>query len=199
MSALVEILGQSLGGDAMDQIGEQLGVDRQTAQSAVGVALPVLVGALSRNAASPSGHDALEDAIQRHHDGGLLDGLEGYLGRSSDGGIGGSILGHILGGRQDGMAQSVGRASGLDASSAAQLLALLAPIVLAALGRARGQAGGGSLTDILGGAQSHMQQHSPDGMDLVSQMLDSNHDGSVADDVARMGVGLLGSLFSQRR
>src|SRR5262249_20131902 len=116
----------------------------------------------------------------------------------SAGGIGGSILGHVLGGRQDSMAQSVGRASGLDAGSAAQLLAMLAPIVLAALGRARGQ-GGGSLTDILGGAQSHMQQHSPGGMDLVSQMLDSNHDGSVADDVARMGVGLLGSLFSQRR
>src|SRR5262245_30300197 len=197
MSALMEILGQSLAADTMDQIGDQLGVDRATAASAVGVALPVLVGALSRNASTPGGHGALEGALERDHDGSILDDLGGFLGQGSSGG--GSILGHVLGGRQDSMAASVGRASGLDAGTAAQLLALLAPIVLGALGRVRQQGGGGSLGDILGGAQSHMQQTAPQGMDLVSQMLDSNHDGSVGDDVARMGIGLLGSLFSQRR
>jgi hypothetical protein len=198
MSALMEILGQSLGGDTMDQIGDQLGVDRATAASAVGVALPVLVGALSRNASTPGGHDALESALERDHDGGILDDLGGFLGGGA-GGAGGSILGHVLGGRRDSMAESVGRASGLDAGSAAQLLAMLAPIVLGALTRARQQGGGGALTDILGGAQSRMQQTAPQGMDIVTQMLDSNHDGNVGDDVARMGIGILGSLFSERR
>src|SRR5262245_46741562 len=173
MSALMEILGQSLGGDTMDQIGDQLGVDRATAASAVGVALPVLVGALSRNASTPGGHDALESALERDHDGGTLDDLGGFLGGGA-GGAGGQILGHVLGGRRDSMAESVGRASGLDAGSAAQLLAMLAPIVLGALTRARQRGGGGGLTDILGGAQSRMQQTAPQGMDIVTQMLDSN-------------------------
>jgi hypothetical protein len=198
MSALMEILGQSLDAQAMDQIGSQLGVDRGTAQNAVGVALPVIVGALSRHAASPAGQTSLQAALGQH-DGSLLDDLSSVLGPGAASGMGASILSHVLGGRQDATAASVGRASGLDAGQGAQLLAMLAPIVMAALSRAQQQSPSADVGDVLGAAQSHLQQASPGGMGLVAQMLDSNHDGNVSDDVARMGIGLLGSLFGQRR
>jgi hypothetical protein len=85
-------------------------------------------------------------------------------------------------------------------ASIAKLLAMLAPIVMAALAKKRGQEGldTGGLTDLLGGERDRMQEQSPDAFGAITGMLDANNDGSIADDVARMGGGLLGSLFGKR-
>jgi hypothetical protein len=44
-----------------------------------------------------------------------------------------------------------------------------------------------------------MRQAAPDAMGMLGQILDANHDGSIADDVARMGSGLLGGLLGGKR
>ncbi len=75
----------------------------------------------------------------------------------------------------------------------------IAPIVMAALGRARGQAGGAPVQDILGGAQTHVQQAAPGAGSFLNGLLDRDGDGSVADDVAQMGMSVLGSLLSGKR
>jgi hypothetical protein len=200
MASLMDLLGDSLDQGTVSQIGNQLGVDPQTAQSAISAAIPMIVAGLARNASSPSGADALHNALQRDHDGSLLDDLGGFLGGGGGGGIGGAILGHVFGGRQGAMENTLGRSTGLDGASAAKLLAMLAPIVMAALGRARAQKGldGGGLTDLLGGERARMQQASPDGFGMLTNMLDSDGDGSITDDIAKMGGGLLGSLFGRR-
>ena len=38
----------------------------------------------------------------------------------------------------------------------------------------------------------------PDGMAVLGNLLDSNNDGDVIDDVVKLGSGLLGSFLSQR-
>jgi hypothetical protein len=224
-SPLMQILDQALSGGAVDQIGAQLGVDRDTAQSAVSMAVPVLLEALSRNASTPDGAAALESAVERDHDGSILDSLGGLFGGGGGGGglgqvlggilggggnapppeaggafgggIGAAILRHVLGGRQSNVEQGVGRATGLDPASVGQLLAILAPIVMGALGRAR--QGGGGLGSILGGAQEQVQQRAPGATDFLTQILDQDRDGSSLDDVARMGAGILGGLFGARK
>jgi hypothetical protein len=200
MASLMDLLGDSLDQGTVSRIGSQLGVDQQTAQNAISAAIPMIVAGLARNASSPSGADALNGALARDHDGSLLDDLGGFLGGGGGGGIGGAILGHVFGGRQETMGSALGRTTGLDGASAARLLAMLAPIVMAALGRARAQNGldSGGLTDLLGGERARMQQASPDGFGMLTSMLDSDGDGSIADDVTRLGGGLLGSLFGKR-
>jgi hypothetical protein len=98
------------------------------------------------------------------------------------------------------MESSLGRATGLDGASAGQLLAMLAPIVMAALGRARSQNGldSGGLGALLGGEQTRMQQASPDGFGLLNGLLDQDGDGQIDDGIAQMGGSLLGSLFGRR-
>ena len=112
------------------------------------------------------------------------------------GGGGAAILGHVLGARQGAVQAGISNATGMDGASVARLLAMLAPIVMGALGRTRQQGGADfGLTDILSGAAAHVGQSAPGGASLIEQMLDADHDGSVIDDVARMGSGLLGGLF----
>ena len=45
------------------------------------------------------------------------------------------LLGHIFGGRRGSVEEGVGKASGLNAAQVAQLMAMLAPIVMGVLGR----------------------------------------------------------------
>ena len=72
-SLIDDLLGQLQGAPA-GQIAQQLGTDPRTAQDAIAAALPMIVGALGRNAQQPGGAGDLFSALQRHaqqrrHDG----------------------------------------------------------------------------------------------------------------------------------
>lgn len=202
-----DLLSQVMGGGAAEMIGGQLGLEPDQAQSAISVALPVLLGAMQRNASQPEGAEALLGALNRDHDGSLLDNLGGFLGGGAGGGtntgVGEAILGHVFGGRMGAVQNQVGAATGLDAGSVGRLLSMLAPIVMAFLGRStRGQgmnAGGLSdLLGVLGGASQQASGHSAIG-DLLGGILDRDGDGSMMDDVAQMGMGVLGGLLGGKR
>ena len=88
-SILNDLLSQLQGG-ASGQIAQQLGADTQTTQQAIGAALPMIVGALGRNAQSQGGADALFNALQRDHSGSNATDLMGMLGGLLGGGAAGN-------------------------------------------------------------------------------------------------------------
>lgn len=139
MSSILDTVRQQLGPDTIQQLSGALGADPAATSNAVSLALPALLGGLAQNAAEPQGAAALDNALNQH-DGSILDNLGGMLGGGGAGGgalggIGGAILGHIFGGRRGSVEEGVGKASGLDAAQVAQLMAMLAPIVMGVLGR----------------------------------------------------------------
>ena len=199
MAGLLDLVTQSLGGDQQQQLGRQLGISPQQTQSAMTAALPMLLAGLARNASTPQGATALHGALERDHDGSLLDNLGGLLSggagasRATDGG---GILGHVLGDRQDAAQQAVSGASGVNGAQAAQLLAMLAPIVMGAIGRTQRQQGVGAdgLGELLSGAQQQSAQAQPDLMQLANRLLDRDGDGSAMNDI----MGSIGGLFGKR-
>jgi hypothetical protein len=188
--SMLDMLQQRLGGDAVNQISRQLGTDPATTQAAIATALPMLVGALARNAQDPDKAGALANALGRH-DGSVLDDVAGYLGRA-DTGDGGGILGHVLGARQETVQTGLGQAAGLDPSKAGTLLSMLAPLVMGALGKAQREKGldTGGLAGMLGTEQQRAADAAPGVMGMLSSFLDRDHDGSVMDDIG----GMLGKL-----
>jgi hypothetical protein len=142
-----------------DQIAARIGADPAQTRQAISVALPTLLAGLQREAVPGTG---LQQAVQQDHDGSILDDLAGYLQgtanlspRTTNGA---GILDHVFGGQQPQVQQALSSQTGLSMSSIAQLLPLLAPIVMGMVGRqarTEGQAaGGGGLGDlggILGG------------------------------------------------
>jgi hypothetical protein len=195
MDALLPLLE----GGNVQQVSRQLGVGEAQASTAIKAAVPLLVGALQRGASSPTGLDSLAGALDRDHDGSVLDDIGGFLGGGGGGaaGAGAGILGHVLGSRQNNVAASLGKSTGLDTGQILQLLTMLAPLVMGALGRAKrqGPAGSGGLTDILGGATRQVDQQAPDLMSSLGRMLDTDGDGSPIDDIAKIA----GSLFGGKR
>ena len=189
--SLLDMLQQRLGGDAVNQISKQLGTDPATTQNAIAAALPMLVGALARNAQDPNKAGALANALGRH-DGSVLDDVAGYLGRG-DTGDGNGILGHVLGSRKETVQTGLGQAAGLDPAKAGMLLSMLAPLVMGALGKAQREKGldTGGLAGMLGGEQQRAADAEPGVMGMLTSLLDRDRDGSVMDDIGAM-LGKLG-------
>lgn len=200
MTSILDAVRQQLGPDTIQQLSGAIGADPAATSNAVNLAIPTLLGGLSQNAAQPQGAAALDNALNQH-DGSILDNLGGLLGGGGSGGgmgggIGGAILGHILGAKRGSVEQGVGRASGLDGAQVAQLLALLAPIVMGVLGRMKKSQGldANKLPEVLQQSRQQGEKEVPG----LGGMLDQNNDGSVADDLLRMGSSALGGMFGKK-
>ena len=191
MAGILDVLGSRLDGNAIQQISGRLGADRDTTGTAISAALPLLLGALARNASDPNGARELHDALARDHDGSRLDQPP-----PAPGGEGDAILRHVLGDRREVAERGVAKASGLDLAKVGPLLAMLAPVVMGALGRTRRERSLGpeDLAVLLGGERDAINAASPGVMGMVSRLLDRDGDGSIADDVG----GMLGTLFGRR-
>jgi len=124
MSILDSVL-QQLDGNTIGRMAQQLGATPAQTSSAVQAALPLLLGAISRNTATEGGAQSLHGAAVRDHQGvdlgsllggmlgggsapgggGLLNGVMGALGggsqsQSSGGGLLGTVMGAMGGGNQ---------------------------------------------------------------------------------------------------
>jgi hypothetical protein len=193
MAGLLDLLGARLDSGAVQQISDRLGADRNATSTAVSAALPLLLGALARNASDPDGARQLHDALARDHDGSRLDRLPDPDAVRPEGD---AILRHVLGDRRGLAEQGIAKASGLDLAKVGPLLAMLAPVVMGALGKTRNERGLGpqDLSVLLGNERDAIGAASPGMMGALSQLLDRDRDGSVVDDLG----GMLGGLFGRR-
>ncbi|MEM6455956.1 MAG: DUF937 domain-containing protein [Acidobacteriota bacterium] len=201
--SIVNMLMQSLGDDAVQQLGSQIGADSQATRTAIQGAVPMLLGAMAKNAGSQQGAQSLLSALDRDHDGSILDDVAGFVGQGGDGGgAGAGILRHVLGGQQGAVEQGLAQVSGLNGGQAGQLMSMLAPMVMGAIGRQKTAAGVGAdqLGALLTGEANQARQAAPNAaMGMLAGFLDQDGDGSVVDDLAQMGGKLLGNFLGGKR
>ncbi|HXG85199.1 MAG TPA: DUF937 domain-containing protein [Pyrinomonadaceae bacterium] len=196
MFSLEDLLGQQQGAETANQIGQMIGANPTVTNSAIQLALPIILNSLANNAAQPQGAENLAKTLDKNHDGGILDNLGGFLNNSnSDSSDGIGILGHIFGQKQGAVAQQISKNSGLDMGQIAQILIVLAPIVMGYLGRQKQQQGldAGGLSNILSRQKEQIQSSSADNSMLGKIMgyIDSNQDGNAMDDIASLAANYL--------
>jgi hypothetical protein len=200
---LMSLLKDQLTPEMIAQLSQQTGAaPAQTATAAEGV-FSTLLGGLAKNA-SGGGAEAILGALNKDQHGSAMGDIMGLItGAMGNGGAanGAGILGHILGGQQQGAAQVISQASGMQAGGVQDMMIKLAPMVMGVLGQQKQQQGAGfdasSLMSMLGGAVQ--TQNSNPMMQLATQFLDKDHDGSVVDDLMGMvGSRLLGGMFGKR-
>lgn len=202
---LMDLLQGQLSEGMIDQLSNQLGgADKQQTAAAASGILSTLMGGLAKNAASPAGASSLASALDRDHDGSILDDVMGMLSgqnqaQNARAMNGAGILNHVLGPRQGNAVSMISKMSGLDQGKTGNLMMMLAPLVMGALGKTKRQQGldVGDLASLLSGTVSNRKQADPT-MGLITQFLDSDGDGDIKDDVAKMGMKFLGGLFKRR-
>lgn len=202
MDSIYDLITSRLGASQVGQIQRQIGLDDGATQRAVPAAVGTLLGALAKNSQNPSGAEALHGALARDHDGSALDNLEALLGGSGAATAGNGILKHVLGSRKGAVESDLGRTLNIRQDQVGQLLAMLAPVILGALGKARKEQGfdAGALARTLGQERAQLPKKLPSGLGGLGGFLDADGDGQIVDDLAKkVGGGLLKRLFGGRR
>ncbi len=208
---LMEILQGQISDDMMGQLSQHIGAEPEQTASATEGIFATLLGGLANNASSENGLSAIAGALDKNHDGSMLDDLMGMVGgmmsgqqqSSATNGMG--ILGHILGDKQESAAQHIGQASGLNAGQIMKLMPIIAPILMSVLGRAKSQGnlGLGDLAGVLMGGANQAQQNSGLGGLLGSVLGQVLGGGQQQQQQAPQGGGdllssVLGGIFGRR-
>jgi len=137
---LIRLVTDSLGGGGMSSLAGLIGADEKKTSTALTATVSVLTGALARNSEEAPGAKALDSALEKDHDGGILSSVGDFLGNIAAG-PGAGILGHVLGSRQQPVAKEIAKTSGLDLGQAMTMMTVVAPLLMGALGQKKREEG----------------------------------------------------------
>jgi len=188
----------------VNQMASQFGIDdKSKAENAVEGGFTTLLNAIAKNVATTEGAAGLAGALERDHDGSILDDISGFLSGTKQPTNtsmlnGSGILKHVLGNNQNAVIEMLGNTTGLNKSQAGQMLMSLAPVVLGMLGKTKKQANldQSSLADLIIRGTENFNRKSPTNTSLITKILDKDGDGSAMDDIMSMGAkALFGSIF----
>jgi len=191
MSGILELLNSDLGKQIISGVSNDSNQSQSKTTDVMSMALPLLMGAMKKNATSPEGAQGLMNALNSKHDGSILDNL----GSLFDGGVdtsvkqdGEGILKHVLGNSENNITNVISNKSGLDSAAVMNILKVAAPLVLGYLGKQQKQQqvnSSSGMESLLGGilGGDNKQQS------MIESLLDGNNDGSILDDIAGMALG----------
>lgn len=175
----------------LENLSKQIGGTADSTKNGILAAVPALLSALNKTSSTPEGAKNLNNALTQH-DGSVLNNVEGYL-ENPDLKDGAGILNHLFGNSTQNVANAISQSSGLDTKGSLKILETLAPLVLGALGQQKKEnnldaQGISNLTSNLSAS------FSGDGgiMNVITNLLDTNKDGNVVDELTGMIGKFLG-------
>ena len=212
MSTLLDDLTSQIQGDTLSKMSRQLGTDEASTAQAISMALPMLIGGLAHETETPGGAQSLNRALDEDHDGSLLDNVSAVFGAGTIGAAdvavpralnGAGILEHVLGRKREPVQQGIGRATGLNSQQIGRLLMMLAPLVMAYLGRRKRQLGANAneIGSELQAERQDIERRAPDLGGVLGQIFGGGGEDrpGIADDLARMAPNILGKMFGGSR
>lgn len=197
---LMDMFKQQMTGAVVNQMAQKVGLggnEQQTTSAAQNV-FTTLMGAVTKNAATPQGAESLNKALEKDHDGSVVDNLMSFLGsgptqnvapRAEDGN---GILKHMLGNKEQGVLQGLSQMNNMSPEATKTLMTTVAPMVMSMLGKAKQEQGfdASNITQFLGKQQPQTNNNQLSG---IMSMLDSDGDGDIMDDIG----GMLGGFFGK--
>ena len=203
---LFDMLTQTNNGAAVQQVGQQTGLQPDMAQAAIKALLPAIAGGLQRNVQQPGGLQSLLGALQNGQHEQYLDQPES-LAQPNAIADGNAILGHLLGSKDTSraVAAQAAQKTGLSEQVLKSVLPMVASMAMASLSKqtkkpdmAGALAGmlsgqqpqpaqggiGGLLGGLLGGQSKAQAQTGAMGM--LGGLLDADGDGNAVGDIFQM-------------
>lgn len=173
--SLIDLITGNAGTQVAEQAENKFGIQKNQVIALLAVAAPLVISYLKNKSQDANEAEALNQALDRDHDGSVLNDPSQLEARQQEGG---SILDHIFGGQKAQVENSLSEQTGISMNKIGPILAMLAPLIMGYIGREKQSNGinsgglGDLLGGILGGAQNQAQaQPSNPINDILSQVL----------------------------
>ncbi|UOE37716.1 MULTISPECIES: DUF937 domain-containing protein [Chryseobacterium] len=213
--SLIDLLTGSTGNQVAEQAENKFGISKNQIIALLAVATPLVINYLRNKSQDANEAEALNNALDKDHDGSILNDPSQLEARQNEGG---SILSHIFGNQKSTVENQLSQNTGISIDKIGPVLAMLAPVIMGYIGKEKQQnnVGAGGLGDllggILGGAQNQAQQQQSNPLnDILGSVLgggQSQSSGNPLNDILGSvlgggqqkqqggGIGdLLGGLF----
>ena len=159
---LIELITGNAGNQVASQAENKFGISKNQIIALLAVAASLVISYLRKKSQEdPNEAEALNNALDKDHDGSILDNPAQVESRLQEGG---SILDHIFGGQKGQVENQLSQNTGISMDKIGPVLAMLAPLIMGYIGKEKQSSGvnsGGGLGDllggILGGAQNQAQ------------------------------------------
>ena len=188
--SLIDLITGNAGNQVATQAENKFGISKNQIIALLAVAAPLVISYLRKKSQEdPNEAEALNNALDKDHDGSILDDPSQVEARQQEGG---SILDHIFGGQKATVENQLSQNTGISMDKIGPILAMLAPVIMGYIGQQK-QANGvnaGGLGDLLGGILGGAQQQTQQSNDPLSSIL-----GSVLGGATQQSGGGLGDLL----
>ncbi|GAA4322748.1 DUF937 domain-containing protein [Pontixanthobacter gangjinensis] len=188
MASILDILNTPTGKSLISAASKKTSEKEEDVTAALGMALPVLLGALKNNARSADGASSILEALTSDkHDGSLFERSKNldpnYLQTE-----GSKIVKHILGEREENVSTGLSSALNMNQENLSTILKMAAPLLLSILGsqKKKDNVGRDGLGELLGSVLGSNSKHDNS---FLETLLDRDGDGSVIDDIGAMILG----------
>lgn len=165
MESITKLLMSQLGKGGLETLAGKAGGDKTKVSQALEGAVPTLLNAISSNTKSEAGANSFLTALDKDHDGSILNDVSGHL-KDPQKANGSGILKHVLGDKRSEVETNMAAKSGLSAGNMGGILETVAPLIMGFLGKQKKQAGGALNSSNISGLLSSLG--SGKGFDLSS-------------------------------
>lgn len=186
---LTQLMGLFGNKDELGGLAKKAGVDSGQIEGLLSNGLPEILGALKTNTNSEDGMNSLFSALGKHENVDIKSLLSNP--ENIDVNDGSKILGHIFGSKQNDVNDRLAKSAGISSSQAGNVMSMLAPLLMGALGNAKKESNldSSGLKSMLGSLMG-----AGGVMNAAKGFLDKDGDGDIIDDAA----GMLGGLFGKK-
>ncbi|UKY85294.1 DUF937 domain-containing protein [Elizabethkingia anophelis] len=196
--SLLDLITGNTGNQVAEQAENKMGISKSQIIALLAVAAPLVISYLRNKSKDAKEAEALNNALDKDHDGSILNDPSQALNRQNEGG---SILNHIFGNDKQNVENKLSQSTGISMDKIGPALAMLAPIIMGYIGQQKqaNNTGAGGLGDLLGGimgnATNEAQASSGNPItDLLGSVLGGG--GNQQQNQGGLG-GLLGGLFGK--
>lgn len=188
MASILDLLNTSKGEELISKASERTSESKEKVTGVIGMALPLLLGAMKRNINTSKGKKDLNQALNSEQHG--EDYLEniGEMDAEEMTEDGGRILDHILGDKQNNIITTIAATMGLKNSTVAEITKMLAPLLMSILAtqKRKENVDASGLEELLSSVMGSSGKFDDS---LIETLLDKNGDISVINDVKGMILG----------
>lgn len=200
---LIDLLTGNTGNQVAEQAENKFGISKNQIIALMAVATPLVISYLRNKSQDAKEAEALNNALDKDHDGSILDDPSQLDNRQEEGG---SILSHIFGNQKNNVENQLSQNTGISIDKIGPVLAMLAPVIMGYIGKEKqqGNVGSGGLGDllggILGGAQNQAQQQQSSPLnEILGNVLGSGQSQSSGNPLNDILGSVLGGGSQQQK
>lgn len=201
--SLIDLLTGNTGNQVAEKAENKFGISKNQILALLAVATPLVISYLRNKSQDNKEAEALNNALDKDHDGSILDDTSQLDARQNEGG---SILSHVFGNEKGNVENQLSQNTGISIDKIGPILAMLAPVIMGYIGKEKQQnnVGAGDLGDllggILGGAQTQAQQQQSNPLnDILGSVLGGGQSQSSGNPLNDILGSVLGGSGQQKQ